>query len=125
MAAVYLEKLAFNRINYLSQREAIVAENVANANTPGFRAREIQPFDQILAAKGTNGSSADVEELWSGEFIRNATTEEAATDDSDTLSGNSVNVEKQMSALSDINKGVALATNVTRVFNQMFSAVAK
>lgn len=33
------------RLNYLTQRQQVIAENVANADTPGFAPRELTPFE--------------------------------------------------------------------------------
>ena len=33
------------KLGWLSQRQKIVAENVANASTPGFKARDLKPID--------------------------------------------------------------------------------
>jgi flagellar basal-body rod protein FlgF len=41
----------------LERRLASIANNVANASTPGFRAEEVK-FDSILAAAGSNGPVA-------------------------------------------------------------------
>ena len=32
------------RLGYLSDRQTLIAENVANADTPGFRPRDLKPF---------------------------------------------------------------------------------
>lgn len=33
------------KLAWLSARQKVVSENIANANTPGFRARELKPVD--------------------------------------------------------------------------------
>lgn len=124
MAGVFLERLAFNRAQYLAQREAVVAENVANVDTPGFRARDLPSFGDVLAASSSNAAAGE-SGLWSAQSLREFVSPAAGSDDSDTLSGNSVDIDRQMSALSEINKAYALTSNITRAFNQMFTAVAK
>ena len=32
------------RLGYLSDRQRVIAENVANANTPGYQARDLKAF---------------------------------------------------------------------------------
>lgn len=39
MEPVFLTKLVSNSNDWLSVRQATIAENIANANTPGFRSR--------------------------------------------------------------------------------------
>src|ERR1700761_8213498 len=35
-----------NKLGYLSEREKVIAQNVANASTPGFTPNDLKPFDQ-------------------------------------------------------------------------------
>jgi len=44
--------LAERRMAWLDQRQATLAHNVANANTPGFRARDSAPFAAALSQAG-------------------------------------------------------------------------
>ena len=39
-----LMDLLVRKMSYLNQKQIVHAENVANANTPGYRAREVGPF---------------------------------------------------------------------------------
>lgn len=47
------ERLALSRLagalaNHAAARQAMVAENVANADTPGYRARDLRPFAELV-----------------------------------------------------------------------------
>ncbi len=33
-----------SRLDYLNQRQGLISENVANANTPGYQPRDLKPF---------------------------------------------------------------------------------
>jgi len=44
--------LAQARAQYSAARQMQVATNIANADTPGFRARDVAPFDQVFRAGG-------------------------------------------------------------------------
>jgi flagellar basal body rod protein FlgB/type III secretion system FlhB-like substrate exporter len=48
---IYLFDVASSQERWLSLRQATVSANVANANTPGYRAQDIEPFNKILDAK--------------------------------------------------------------------------
>lgn len=41
--------LAEARIRWLDARQRVLAQNIANADTPGYRAADLQPFAQTLA----------------------------------------------------------------------------
>jgi flagellar basal-body rod protein FlgB len=47
-----------SRLGYLSDRQRLIAENVANANTPGYKARDLKPFsfEAHVQAAGDGGS---------------------------------------------------------------------
>jgi flagellar basal-body rod protein FlgB len=45
-----LAMLLSRRLDWLGQRQSVLADNVANADTPAFRPRDIVPFEQALAA---------------------------------------------------------------------------
>lgn len=48
MSQIYLLQLASQQSKWLTARQTLIADNIANANTPGFRARDIQPFSEVL-----------------------------------------------------------------------------
>ena len=50
-----------SRLGYLSNRQKVIAENVANANTPGYQAHDLKPFSfeaHVQAAAGTSAVAA-------------------------------------------------------------------
>ena len=44
-----------NRMGYLSDRQNVIAENIANANTPDFVARDVKPFSFDAHMTGMGG----------------------------------------------------------------------
>ncbi len=42
--------LASKRMDWLGSRQQVTAENVANADTPGYKARDVESFDSYLDA---------------------------------------------------------------------------
>lgn len=46
---VGLFDLADKRLQWLTTREGVLAENVANADTPGWKSRDLKPFADVLA----------------------------------------------------------------------------
>ena len=50
-----------SRLGYLSDRQRVIAENVANANTPGYKAKDLKAFSfqaHVRAATGGDGVAA-------------------------------------------------------------------
>jgi len=48
LSAIYLLQLASQQAQWLSARQKATASNIANANTPGYTAMDIQPFADVL-----------------------------------------------------------------------------
>lgn len=74
IAGIGLFQLAGKRLNWLAQRQQVIAQNVVNANTPAYKAKDLEPFEKVLsgmrpvtpvrtdpmhlAAAGSDGSGA-------------------------------------------------------------------
>lgn len=81
-------RLASQRMEWLAARQKVIAENVANADTPGFSARDVQGFEDFLNARaaGPRNSSllarsepvaiGDAEESWGQSLDRNTVVQE-------------------------------------------------
>jgi flagellar basal-body rod protein FlgB len=56
-ASIGLLDLAEQRLKYLGARQGVLAENVANADTPAWKAKDLQPFAAVLEGTGFNARS--------------------------------------------------------------------
>ncbi len=126
MSQIYLLQLASQQAKWLTARQTLVADNIANANTPGYRAKDIRPFAEILdQAQVTMAATNPAHIVPADEEI----AAEAQPVDSDgwetTLSGNSVSLEREMIKEGDINRSYTMNTNIKRVFHQMLLSALK
>lgn len=48
-------KLSYAMARHAGQRQTVIARNIANADTPGFRARDVTPFADTLRRGGAAG----------------------------------------------------------------------
>ena len=48
MQPIQLFELASRQAEWLATRQCVVAGNIANANTPGFKAKDVTPFQAVL-----------------------------------------------------------------------------
>lgn len=55
-----LLRLMSDKMAYLSQRQAVLAQNIANSDTPGYKARDLAPFEfkDALKQAADSGMSA-------------------------------------------------------------------
>ena len=51
MQPIHLFSVASRQADWLSVRQATVAQNVANADTPKYRAVDVEPFGDVLNAR--------------------------------------------------------------------------
>lgn len=43
-------KIAYSMATHAGKRQALVSQNIANADTPGYHAKDIKPFTEVFAA---------------------------------------------------------------------------
>jgi flagellar basal-body rod protein FlgB len=110
--------LSLDRLKWLSARQMKVVDNIANLNTPNFKARDVSPFaDTVASLKRFRDGSHNSTFLLSE---RPAIDTIALKAGYQSLSGNTVNLEDELSKLSDNAKSYALATNITRTYQRLF-----
>jgi flagellar basal-body rod protein FlgB len=121
----YVRQLAAQRTQWLSSRDELIASNIANANTPGFQATDLQPFSAILDNAQVSMVSTNPAHMTpGGDAFAEARVVEADGPES-TLSGNSVSVENEMMKLGEVNRDYTMATNIKRVIHQMIMSALK
>lgn len=62
-------QLASRRMEWLSGRQNVIAENIANANTPGYVSRGVRSFEDFLKSSAPTGAAVETEEVatrWGG-----------------------------------------------------------
>lgn len=107
------------RMDWLSARQTVLAENVANADTPGFRARDLKElsFRELMAGKKPVMSTARTH---SQHLQGTASSATPYADDSQdavnesTPSENAVVLEEQTLKVSDTRMEYDLATSLYR-----------
>lgn len=89
-------KVSHAMATHAATRQAVVAENMANADTPDYRARDITPFKEIYRADEGNTAMRTTREghLGGALQVRDAAAQEAAFEVSPN--GNSVSLEEEM-----------------------------
>jgi flagellar basal-body rod protein FlgB len=96
-----------SRLGYLGERQRLIAQNVANADTPGYRPQDLRPFgfQAHMAAAATGGAGQPVrtdKAHLSGTVRRIAPHRAVEGKDSEvTLDGNAVSLEEQMLKMAE------------------------
>ena len=109
-----LFRLAEQRLAWTDRRQHILAQNVANANTPGYRPRDLAPFAATLAASGLSLTSA--RHLPPGGGGAGPTIGRPAEK---TPTGNGVSLEDQLSKVADTSGVQAMVLNLHHKYQSM------
>jgi len=104
---------------WLAVRQATIAGNIANANTPGFRAQDVQPFEMAVAQARLAMAATQAGHLSSGPADAPATElrREAAWETS--MSGNNVSLEQELLKAGEVNRAYRLNTSIAKVFHRL------
>lgn len=99
------------RLGYLSERQQVIAQNVANSDTPGFAPKDLTPFSFTAKADAPTGSVGATPAVTQpghmalpgaqGGSARSGFKTMTARDSEMRLDGNSVVLEEQMMKLTD------------------------
>jgi flagellar basal-body rod protein FlgB len=93
----------------LAARQRAIANNVANVDTPGFRASEVRFEDVLNSAAGKAQSGQPVNQAALNAAARATTLVGGTTSRAD---GNNVDVDQQMEMLSEANLNYSALTQV-------------
>ncbi len=116
---VYLFDLASRQSQWLAARQTTISGNVANANTPGYRARDVEPFADVLdktklTMAATNGGHIGFEPS------RAEAAKVKKSESWDTVySKNSVSLEQELIKAGEVNRQHSLNTSIVKSFHRM------
>lgn len=115
------------RLTWLDQRQRVIAENVANADTPGYAARDLsQPADFAAALRAGRVQMARTSAMHIAPAGHAARFEVNRSPDSETtLDGNSVVVEEQMLKMAESRMAYDAAIGLYQKSMQMLRLAAK
>ncbi|MBX3478249.1 MAG: flagellar basal body rod protein FlgB [Brevundimonas sp.] len=117
------------RLSWLDERQRVIAQNVANSETPGYVARDIrQPTDFAAALNGRGGPlqmtrTAANHIAPASPAVRYSTSD--APDSETTLDGNSVVVEEQMLKMAESRMAYDAAIGFYQKSLQMIRMAAR
>jgi flagellar basal-body rod protein FlgB len=122
-----LNTLLVQRMAYLNQRQAILAENVANTDTPGYKARDLAPFTFGDALKQASIGMAvtDPHHILPASMA-GVNTKTIKSDSIETLpNGNNVDMEQQMMEVSKTAVDYQGITSIYRSIGELFNLAIK
>ena len=104
-------RMAHGLAKHASGRQDVVARNIANADTPGYRTRDLTPFAELYdsgssrALRATRAGHVDA-----GESLPQASLTEIPAESSPN--GNTVSIETEMMRSAEIRHQHDMATSI-------------
>jgi flagellar basal-body rod protein FlgB len=119
MESIQLFALASRQAEWLSTRQSLISGNIANANTPGFRAKDVTAFDAVL--QNTQLPMKATSPLHFTESPTQSYVVESEVNEGSAaqLSGNSVDLSEEMMKQGSIKRDYDLNAAVVKAFNKM------
>ena len=115
----YLFDLASRQAQWLAARQATISGNVANANTPGYRARDIEPFADILDKTKLVMAATNVGHIGVSPSRAEASKVKKADSWDTVYSKNSVSLEQELIKSGEVNRQHSLNTSIVKSFHRM------
>jgi flagellar basal-body rod protein FlgB len=133
-AGIPLLNLLRERMSWLDARQGVLSQNVANADSPGYTARDLKPlnFEQLLndatRPKQFAGSLAvtDPRHIAISASAASQFADDTAADDQPDSTGNSVSLEEEMIKVADTQAQFQAAANLySKALNLMRIAIGR
>ena len=108
--------MAQKSMDWLARRQEVLAQNVANANTPNYQAKDLAPlnFKNLLQPEAPTVRAATTNPMHISppvEPTRFETVAERRPEES-KLNGNSVLIDEQMEKIGEVKTNYGLAVNL-------------
>jgi flagellar basal-body rod protein FlgB len=119
LESIGLLQLSSQRMRYLSQRQALIGQNIANADTPDYHAKDLAPFSTSLPlAQSGNGGAGPLQLVATNpnhigfgvSGTVNARVNSRAKTYDEKLDTNNVSVEEEEMKANDVADAYGLAT---------------
>ena len=110
-----LFRLAEQRLAWVDRRQALLAQNVANANTPGYRPQDLKGFSGVLGSIAL-AQTSPMHIHAAGQAASEALQQVAER----APSGNSVSIEAEMGKVADTAGIQELVLNLEHGYMGMF-----
>lgn len=109
-----LVSLASHRLTHASAAQAVISENIANADTPGYQAKRAVSFQAFLerAREARESTMTDVE------------IQPLAAPWGEAMNGNNVSLEQEQLASNSLKSDHALASRLFRKAHDMVALAA-
>ena len=112
LSGIDLFRTATDRMRYLTQRQTVISRNIANADSPNYKALDVPAFTPTGSAKGPLALARTEPGHLSSPSVAAAATAQPVESSlyGEKPNGNSVSLEEQMVKAADVANSFALAS---------------
>lgn len=125
MEPVSLFDLAAKQAQWLAVRQSAVAGNIANANTPGYTANDVEPFEKVLDRAAVSLQATQAGHLGNAATNARFTIKPQENDGVVMPSKNSVVLEDQLLKAGEVRRSFELNTAIVKAFHTMMMMAVK
>lgn len=114
-------RIASRRMQWLGTRQQVISQNIANADTPGYKARDVGAFSDLLDAQRSTGvRTTNARHITAGD-VAGIRVDEAGETWGQSANGNTVVLEEQTIKSSDITESYRLAAQLYRKAHELLN----
>lgn len=124
MEPIGLFELAARKAQWLSARQSAVASNIANVNTPGYSAIDVEPFEKALGQSKINLAVTNPGHISGPTGVTDFEMVEVGRP-AFTKDGAPVRIEQELVRSNDIKREFELNTAIVKSFHRMMMMVSK
>ncbi len=125
MQDLTLFAIASQRNRWLATRSAAVADNIANADTPGFKARDVPSFEAVMTSEAMAVKRTSATHLTPTQFGARAYELVARPSDVPKHSGNTVSLESELTTLGEVRSQHSAVSGIVAAFHRMLMSSTK
>jgi len=120
-----------SRMGWLSDRQKVVSQNVANSDTPGFKPKDLAPQDFAALMSGQSAPVIPTIRLMDGtpltlpDATAHGSKQISSPDSETTMDGNSVVLEEEMLKMSESRQNFEAAVGFYEKAQDMVRMAAK
>lgn len=125
MQPVSLFDLAAKQARWLSVRQSAVSGNIANVNTPAYRAVEVEPFEGVLNNTRVALAATAPGHQSGGATQASFSVRELEPEGPMMPSGNTVTLEDEMLKSGEVRRSFELNTAIVKSFHRMMMMTSR
>jgi flagellar basal-body rod protein FlgB len=113
--------LAEKRLTWAAARQSVLASNIANANTPGYKARDVSSFQNMLSGYGDLEPVETQPMHLSGTIPSSPVGLVTEQPTAQSIDGNGVTLDQQLTKIADTETTQSLVTTIWKKYMSFFS----